>query len=84
MTIDNGADQDTAETAARTYFTENYGITDYAYTEWFAVSSKTMAGTVDSIGLRAGKEVYSYEGWWGYDSMPVIKSTNGSEYFSAF
>lgn len=77
---DNGADQDTAETAARTYFTENYGITDYAYTEWFAVSSKTMAGTVDSIGLRAGKEVYSYEGWWGYDSMPVIKSTNGSEY----
>ena len=21
-----------------------------------------------------------YEGWWGYDSMPVIKSTNGSEY----
>jgi hypothetical protein len=34
----------------------------------------------DTIGLRAGKLVYSYEGWWGYDSMPVIYSTNGSEY----
>ena len=77
---DNGADQATAEAAAKAYFGENYGITDYSYTEWFGVSSTTMAGTVDEIGLRAGKEVYSYEGWWGYDSMPVIKSTNGSEY----
>lgn len=77
---ENGVTQADAETAARTYFTEEYGITDYAYTEWFAVSSKTMDGTVDTIGLRAGKEVYSYEGWWGYDSMPVIYSTNGSEY----
>ena len=34
----------------------------------------------DNIGLRAGKTVYGYEGWWGYDSMPVIKATNGSEY----
>ncbi len=34
----------------------------------------------DSIGQRAGKAVYGYEGWWGYDSVPVIKSTNGSEY----
>ncbi len=77
---DNGADQAAAEAAAKAYFGENYGISDYSYTEWFAVSSTTMAGSADEIGLRAGKEVYSYEGWWGYDSMPVIKSTNGSEY----
>ena len=77
---ENGVSQADAETAAKTYFGENYGITDYSYTEWFAVSSTTMAGSADNIGLRAGKEVYSYEGWWGYDSMPVIYSTNGSEY----
>ena len=77
---ENGADQATAEAAAKTYFSENYDITDYTYTEWFAVSSTPMTGAVDSIGLRAGKPVYSYEGWWGYDSMPVIYSTNGSEY----
>lgn len=34
----------------------------------------------DSVGLRAGKPVYGYDGWWGYDSMPIIKATNGSEY----
>ena len=76
---ENDATQADAEAAAKAYFSENYGITDYSYTEWFAVSSTTMSA-VDNIGLRAGKEVYSYEGWWGYDSMPVIYSTNGSEY----
>lgn len=75
-----GVTQSEAETAAKAYFQEEYDVTDFSYTEWFAVSSSTMAGTVDNIGLRAGKEVYSYEGWWGYDSMPVIYSTNGSEY----
>ena len=76
---ENGADQTAAEEAAKAYFGENYGITDYSYTEWFHVSSEPMT-YADNIGLRAGKPVYSYEGWWGYDSMPVIYSTNGSEY----
>ena len=74
-----GMTQDDAEAAAKVFFGENYGITDYSYTEWFHVSS-TPATWADNIGLRAGKPVYSYEGWWGYDSMPVIYSTNGSEY----
>ncbi len=77
---ENNADKAAAEAAAKAFFTAEYGITDYSYTAWFSVSSTTMAGTVDNVGLRAGKEVYSYEGWWGYDSMPVIYSTNGSEY----
>ena len=77
---ENSATKEAAEAAAKAYFSETYSVTDYSYTEWFAVSSTTMTGTVDNIGLRAGKEVYSYEGWWGYDSMPVIYSTNGSEY----
>ena len=74
-----GMTQAEAEAAAVQFFGENYGITDYAYTEWFHVSS-TPATWADNIGLRAGKPVYSYEGWWGYDSMPIIYSTNGSEY----
>ena len=76
---EQGADQAAAEAAAVAFFGENYGITDYSYTEWFHVSS-TPATWADNIGLRAGKPVYSYEGWWGYDSMPIIHSTNGSEY----
>ena len=80
------ADQAAAEAAAKAYFTEKYGITDYSYTEWFEVTNtvliekETQEPAVDTIGLRAGKTVYGYEGWWGYDSMPVILSTNGSEY----
>lgn len=69
-----------AEEAAKTYFSENYGITDWSYTEWFQINNTPMTGAVDNVGLRAGKSVYSYDGWWGYDSMPVIYSTNGSEY----
>ena len=83
---EKNVDQATAEAAAKQYFTTEYGITDYAYTEWFGVNNTvlidrdTQQPAVDSIGMRAGKTVYGYEGWWGYDSMPVILSTNGSEY----
>ncbi|MDD6216491.1 MAG: alpha-amylase family glycosyl hydrolase, partial [Roseburia sp.] len=84
----SGIDQATAEKDAKEYFKTNYGITDFSYTEWFAVSNDSYITddnkevVKDNVGLRAGKPVYSYEGWWGYDSMPVIKSTNGSEYQS--
>ncbi|MBR3770381.1 MAG: InlB B-repeat-containing protein [Lachnospiraceae bacterium] len=74
--------QEVAEQAAKAYFTETYGITDYSYVEWFEVFKSPMGdGKVyDKIGLRTDKPVYGYDGWWGYDSMPIIKSTNGSEY----
>lgn len=80
------ATQAAAEAAAKSYFTSEYGITNYEYTEWFDVfKDSTLKGddgevVCDSTGLRAGKPVYGYDGWWGYDSMPIIKSTNGSEY----
>ena len=77
--------EDTAKDIAKKYFADNYGITDFSYTEWFNVTQETLKDdnendVTDNIGLRAGKTVYGYEGWWGYDSMPVIKATNGSEY----
>ncbi len=82
---EKSVDQAAAETAAKAYFTKNYGIKDYSYTEWFEVYNSVLlddneAEVKDNIGLRAGKAVYGYQGWWGYDSMPVVKSTNGSEF----
>ncbi len=82
---DYGTTQAVAEAAAKNYFTTNYGVTDYSYTEWFEVFNEAMSdgkgGLVyDTIGWRKDRPVYGYEGWWGYDSMPIIKSTNGSEY----
>ncbi len=82
---EQGMTQAEAEAEAKAFFSEEFGITDYAYTEWFQVNNSQLIDTdgnaaVDTMGLRAGKSVYSYQGWWGYDSMPVILSTNGSEY----
>lgn len=78
---ENNADKDTAKAAAKTYFKDNYNVTDFSYTEWFEVYQTYMDGDVkDPVGLRAGKPVYGYDCWWGYDNMPVIYSTKGSEY----
>ena len=76
---DHGYGYEAAKTEAKRYFTTKYGITDFSYTEWFKINNEKCSYS-DTIGDRAGKKVYSYEGWWGYDSMPVIYSTNGSEY----
>ena len=82
---EKGVSKEEAETLAKDYFTKNYGITNYDYTEWFDVFTTTLKDdndeeVCDKNGLRAGKPVYGYDGWWGYDSMPIIKATDGSEY----
>lgn len=83
---DKNESLDNAKDQAKDYFKKNYGITDFSYTEWFEVNNKplvdkdTETNVVDTVGDRAGKVVYGYQGWWGYDSMPVILSTDGSEY----
>lgn len=84
---EHGTTLEEAKKNATTYF-KGLGVTDFTYTEWFDIYTTTLKdedGNVvkDEIGDRAGKEVYNYDGWWGYDSMPVVKSTNGSEYQTA-
>ena len=60
-----------AEKQAKEYFTAEYGITNYDYTEWFDVFSDTNFKddnddeVCDSVGFRAGKPVYGYDGWVG-------------------
>lgn len=81
---EKGITQEQAIADAKAYF-KSKGVTDFSYTEWFKVENKFMTDdkgveVKDTIGDRTGKSVYTYEGWWGYDSMPVIMSTNGSEY----
>ena len=84
MAENEDASQDEAETEAKKYF-EDKGVTDFTYTEWFDFTGEYLtddAGEIvqDTIGDRAGKDVYAYDCWWGYDSMPVIIATGGSEY----
>ena len=84
MAENEEASQDEAETEARKYF-ESRGVTDFTYTQWFDFTGGFMTDdsgeyVQDTIGGRAGKNVYAYDCWWGYDSMPVIIATDGSEY----
>lgn len=49
------------------------GITDFHYKDWFRVEN-------EKVDEGKPTEHYKYEGWWGYDSMPVIQDLKGSEY----
>ena len=62
------ASQDEAETEARKYF-EGKGVTDFTYTQWFDFTGGYLtddAGEIvqDTIGDRAGQNVYAYDCWW--------------------
>lgn len=59
-----------AEKATVAYYT-SIGITDFHYKDWFDINN-----TYDEITETYS---YTYEGWGGYDSMPVIKALDGSE-----
>ena len=85
MKEDKNLTKEAAQAKAEEYFASEYGIKDFTYTQWFDFTGDSLKNSdgeavKDSIGLRAGKEVYAYDCWWGYDSMPVILATNGSEY----
>lgn len=82
----NGVDQATAEAKAVEYY-KSIGITDLHYKDWFKVSIVKPAikdakgnDVKDANGNVVRAENYGYEGWNGYDSMPVIQALNGSEY----
>ncbi|MBC2579514.1 alpha-amylase family glycosyl hydrolase [Clostridium sp. DJ247] len=53
------------------------GITDLHYKDWFIVKNNKIDKDKDG---NAVTQHYDYEGWYGYDSMPVIQALNGSEY----
>lgn len=68
--------KDEAEKQTVAYYT-SIGITDFHYKDWFVVNNKIIdkENSGNAVSVH-----YDYEGWWGYDSMPVIQAFNGSEY----
>lgn len=67
-----GITQQEAEKEVQDYFI-SIGITDFHYKDWFKIENR-------KVDLGKPTEHYAYEGWWGFDSMPVIQALNGSEY----
>jgi len=69
-----GLSQAAAEERVRAEFSAQ-GLTDFTFTEWFTLENRRVgAGT----GLYGG-ERFDYEGWWGLESLPVIRAPGGSE-----
>ncbi len=68
-----------AETAVKNYYKsqinpstgENYTDADFCYISWFDVGPDKVYDSVTGEFVR-----YAYEGWWGYDSLPVIKAVS--------
>ena len=69
---ENGMTLEEAESKAVEYF-KSIGITDLHYKDWFDIKNEKYTA-------ENGNEYYSYEGWAGYDNMPVIQALDGSEY----
>jgi len=67
-----GLSQLEAENRVQEYF-RSIGITDFHYKDWFRIENR-------KVDVGKPTEHYYYEGWWGFDSMPVIQALNGSEY----
>lgn len=64
--------QQDAEKQVQSYFS-SIGITDFKYKDWFSISNTKIAATDNDPAH------YEYDGWEGYDSMPIIQHLNGSE-----
>lgn len=69
---ENGITLEEAESKAVEYY-KSIGITDLHYKDWFVIKNEKYLA-------ENGNEYYSYEGWSGYDNMPVIQALDGSEY----
>lgn len=76
--VNKGISQTEAENSAVEHFA-SMGITDLHYKDWFSIYNEWDTTDVDGSTLPESKQHYRYDDWWGYDSMPVIKSLNGSE-----
>ena len=70
-----GITQEEAKAQVRAYFIAQ-GLTDFTFTEWFSIRNRKT--NIGGVGLYDA-ERFEYEGWWGLESMPVIRAPGGSE-----
>lgn len=69
-----GLSQTAAEERVRAEFIAQ-GLTDFTFTDWFTIENRRVG-----VGTALyGGERFEYEGWWGLESMPVIRAPGGSE-----
>ena len=47
---------------------------DFEFTTWFKVENEWVIRDKDGNALDSKDQHYKYEGWWGYDSLPVMEA----------
>lgn len=52
---------------------------DFGFINWFKVENKWVVKDKDGNSLEEKEQHYEYEGWWGYDSLPVMESKEPQE-----
>ncbi|WP_142288222.1 alpha-amylase family glycosyl hydrolase [Bacillus sp. EAC] len=69
-----GITQSEAEKQAIAKFKkEGQEFSPYGFQNWFTIENKKV------VDPENKQEHYAYEGWWGYESLPVFKSINGTK-----
>lgn len=71
----DGLSQAEAEALVRARFIAQ-GRTDFTFTDWFTVENRRI--NVGQVGVYGG-ERYDYPGWWGIESLPVVRAPGASE-----
>lgn len=56
---------------------EGQTFSPYGFENWFKIENVKVPNEKVN-GVSTG-EHYKYEGWWGYDSLPVFESVNGTK-----
>ncbi|WP_430510403.1 alpha-amylase family glycosyl hydrolase [Gottfriedia solisilvae] len=69
-----GITQSEAEKLAVAKFNkEGQEFSPYGFQNWFSIENKKVIDSENKL------EHYAYDGWWGYESLPVFKSINGNK-----
>lgn len=65
------------ENAKKQLLSEGQSFSPYGFENWFRIENVKVPNEKVN-GVSTG-EHYKYEGWWGYDSLPVFESIEGSK-----
>ena len=86
--VNTGMSQEKAEKAVIKEFEslknpltgKNYSYPeDFKFTTWFKVENQWVIRDKDGNLLEPKDQHYKYEGWWGYDSLPVMEAKSPQE-----
>ncbi|MEH6939589.1 alpha-amylase family glycosyl hydrolase [Bacillus sp. JJ664] len=65
------------EKAKKQLISEGQSFSPYGFENWFRIENVKVPN--EKVNGVSNGDRYKYEGWWGYDSLPVFESKEGSK-----